>query len=130
MHQEQGKAGTVSSSSSQSTLTATDVGTKEIGHTESVCEDAEMSWLFMVADAVAIDQLSMDGAHSLVVDSGAHVLVCPKNCATHATLQALPECWRGFGSSIGKWQDARRGGVQRDGSARQSFHSENSLCYL
>ena len=49
----------------------------------------------MVADAVAINQLSMDGAHSLVVDSGAHVHVCPKSYATHATLQALPECWRG-----------------------------------
>ena len=32
--------GTASSRSSQSTLTATDVGTKEIGLIESVCEDA------------------------------------------------------------------------------------------
>ena len=70
MHQIQGKAGTAISSSSQSTLMATDVGTKVIGLIESVCEDAEVSWLFMVADAVAIKQLSMDGAHSLVVDSG------------------------------------------------------------
>ena len=50
----------------------------------------------MVADAVAINQLSMDGAHSLVVDSGASVHVCSKSYATHVTLQALPTCWRGF----------------------------------
>ena len=63
MHQVQGKAGTASSSSSQSTLTATDVGTKQIGLVESVCEDAEMGWLFMVAaDAVAINKLSMGTA--------------------------------------------------------------------
>ena len=48
----------------------------------------------MVADAVAITQLYMDGAHSLVVDSGANVHVCPKSYATHATLKALPACWR------------------------------------
>ena len=96
MHQVQGKAGTASSSSSQSTLSTTNVGTKEIGLIESVCEDAEMSWIFMVADAVAINQLSMDGAHSLVVDSGAYVHVCPKSCATHPTLEALPVCWRGL----------------------------------
>ena len=53
------------SSSSQSTLSATDVGTNEIGEfDESVFEDAEMSWIFVVADAVAINQLSMDDAHS------------------------------------------------------------------
>ena len=50
----------------------------------------------MVADAAAITQFSMDGAHSLVVDFGASVHVYPKSCATHATLQALPECWRGL----------------------------------
>ena len=55
-----------------------------------------MSWLFMVADSVAINQLSMDGALSQVVDSGAYVHVCPKSYATHATLQALLECWRGL----------------------------------
>ena len=59
-------------------------------------EDAEMSRIFRVADAVAINQLSMDGAHSLVVDSGANVPVCPKSYATHATLEALPACWRGL----------------------------------
>ena len=95
VHQIQGKAGTASSSSSQSTLMATDAGTKEIGLIESVHEDAEISWLFLVADAVTISQLSMDGAHSLV-DSGAHVHTCPESFATHATLQALPECWRGL----------------------------------
>ena len=68
MHQVHGKAGTSSSSSSQSTLSATDVGTKEIGLIESVCEDAKMTWILMVADAVAINQLSVDGSHSLVVD--------------------------------------------------------------
>ena len=50
----------------------------------------------MVADAVAINQLSMDGAHSLVVDSGAYVHVCPKSYATHATLEALPARWPGL----------------------------------
>ena len=59
-------------------------------------EDAEMSRIFRVADAVAINQLSMDGAHSLVVDSGGNVPVCPKSYATHATLEALPACWRGL----------------------------------
>ena len=42
--------------------TVADVGTKEIGLIESVCEDAELSWIFIFADAVAINQLSMDGA--------------------------------------------------------------------
>ena len=96
MHQVQGKAGTASSSSSQSTLSATDVGTKEIGLIESVCEDAEMSWILVVADAVAINQLSVDGSHSLVVDSGAHVHVCRESYATHAILEALPACWQGL----------------------------------
>ena len=50
----------------------------------------------MVTDSVAINQLFMDGSHSLVVDSGASVHVCPKSYATHATLWALPECWRGL----------------------------------
>ena len=96
VHQIQGKAVTASSSSSQSTLTAADASTKEIGLIESVCGDAEMSWLFMVADAVAINQLSMDGTHSLVAESRAYVHVCPKSYAIHATPQALPECWRGL----------------------------------
>ena len=96
VRQIQGTAGTANSSSSQSALSATDVGTKEIGLIESVFEDAEMSWIFMVDGAVAINQLSMDGAHSLVVDSGACVHVYPKSYATHVTLQALPTCWRGL----------------------------------
>ena len=96
VHQIQGKAGTASSSSSRSALVATDEGTKAIGLVESVCEGADMSWLLMVADAVAINQLSMDGVHSLVVYSGAFAHVCPKSYATHATLRALLECWRGF----------------------------------
>ena len=50
----------------------------------------------MVAVAVTINQLYMDVAHSLVVDSGANVHVCPKSYATHATLEALPACWRGL----------------------------------
>ena len=58
----------------------------------------------MIADAMSIYQLSMDGAHSLVVDSGAYVHVCPKIHAAHATLQSLPERWRGldFRSASGK----------------------------
>ena len=94
VYQIKGKAGTASLSSPSSTLMATDVGTKEIGLIESVCEDAEMSWLCMVADSVAIKQLSMDGAHSLVVDSRAFVYVCSTSCATHRDF-ALRECWRG-----------------------------------
>ena len=62
----------------------------EIGLIESVQEDSVMGWLFMIADAMSINQLSMDGAHSLVVDSGAYVHVCPKSYASHATLQSLP----------------------------------------
>ena len=127
MHQVQGKAGTASSSSSQSTLSATDVGTKEIGLIESVSEDAEVSRIFRVADVVAINQLSMDGAHSLVVDSGANVPVCPKSYATHATLEALPACWRGLDQDAQSLVNAR-GCVQR--AARQSVHCENLLCCL
>ena len=64
-------------------MSTNNVGAKEIGLIESVQEDSEMGWLFMVADSMTIEQLSMDGAHSLVVDSGAHVHVCPKSYATH-----------------------------------------------
>ena len=71
-------------------------GAKEVGLIESVQEDSEMGWLFMAADSMTIEQLSMDGAHSLVVDSRAHAHVYPKSCATHATLQSLPERWRGL----------------------------------
>ena len=70
---------------------ATNVGAKEMGLIESVSEDAEKSWLCMVTDSVAIYQFSMDGSHSVVVDSAASVHVCPKSYATHATLLALPE---------------------------------------
>ena len=96
VHQVQSGAATVSSSSSQASVSTNNVGAKEIGLIESVQEDSEMGWLFMIADAMSINQLSMDGAHSLVVDSGAYVHVCPKSCATHATLQSLPERWRGL----------------------------------
>ena len=96
VHQVQSGAATVSSSSSQASVSTNDEGAKEIGLIESVQEDSEMGWLFMVADSMTIEQLSMDGAHSLVVDSGAHVHVCPKSHATHATLQSLPERWRGL----------------------------------
>ena len=77
-------------------MSTNNVGAKEIGLIEAVQEDSEMGWLFMVADSMTIEQLFMDGAHSLVVDSGAHVHVCPKSYATHATLQALRERWRGL----------------------------------
>ena len=49
--------------------TTNDVGAKEIGLIESVQEEKEMGWSLMIADAMAINRLSMDGAHSLVVDS-------------------------------------------------------------
>ena len=104
-------------SSSQCTLSATDACTKEIRLIESVCEDAEMSWIFMVADAgsdQSVKRVSEELCHSR--DSG-------------STAGMLAR----FGSSISKWQDAQslgnaRGGVQRDGSARQSVHCENPLC--
>ena len=96
VHQVQSGAATVSSSSSQVSVSTNNVGAKEIGLIESVQEDSEMGWLFMIADSMTIEQLSMDGAHSLVVDSGAHVHVCPRSYATHATLQSLPERWRGL----------------------------------
>ena len=95
-----------------------------------MCEDSEMSWIFTVADAVAINKHCMEGAHSLVVHSGAYVHVCPKSFATHTTLEALPTCWRGLDlrSAIGKMPQSlgsARGGVQRDGSARKSVHCGN-----
>ena len=81
-------------SSSQSTG-VNDVGDKEIELIDSVQEEEEETgWIFMIAETVAINQLSMDGAYSLVVDSGASVLVCPRSYVTHALLQALPGCWR------------------------------------
>ena len=129
VHHVQSKAGTASSSSSQSTLSATDVGTNGIGLTKSVCEDAERSWIFVVADAAAINQLSMDDAHSLVVDSEAHVHVCPKSCATHATLQALPACWRGLdlrsasGKMLGVW--GMREVVRNEMDLHGKVHCEN-----
>ena len=64
MHQVQSGAATVSSSSSQASVSTNNVGAKEIGLIESVQEDSEMGWLFMIADAMSINQLSMDGAHS------------------------------------------------------------------
>ena len=94
--QIQSGAAAVSSNSSQASVSTNNVGAKEIGLIESVQEDSEMGWLFMIADAMTINQLSMDGAHSLVVDSGAYVHVCPKSYATHATLQPLPERRRGL----------------------------------
>ena len=90
VHQVQSGAAAVRSSSSQASVSTNNAGAKEIGLIESVQEDSEIGWLFMFADSMTIEQLSMDGAHSLVVDSGAHVHVCPKSYATHATLQSLP----------------------------------------
>ena len=61
----------------------------------SVCENSEMSRMFLkVADGKAMNQLSVDGAPSLVVDSEAYVHVRPKSYATHVTMRALPTCWR------------------------------------
>ena len=74
----------------------TDHGAKEIAFVEKVQEDAEKGWLFMIADAMTIKQLSMDGTHRLVVESGASVHVCPMSDASHAPLQSLPEHWRGL----------------------------------
>ena len=92
----QSGAATVRSSSSLASVSTNNVGAMENGLIESVQEDSEMGWLFMVADSMTIEQLSMDGAHSLVVDSGAHVHVCPKSYATRAALQSPPEHWRGL----------------------------------
>ena len=133
VHQIPGGAATVSSSSSQSTVMTNDVGARGVGHTESVQEDIEMGWLFMIADAVAINQLSMDGAQSLVVGSGA---ACVSQKFRHAgTFAITAGMLARNGSSISKWQDAQclgdaRGGFQRNGSAREDFHSEDPLCCL
>ena len=51
---------------------------KELGLLEFGSENAEKSWLGMVVGFAAIKQFS--------VDSVASVHVCPKSCATHATL--------------------------------------------
>ena len=101
----------------------------------AVQEDSEVGWLFMVADSMTIEQLSMDGARSLVVDSGAHVHLCPKSYATHATLQSLPERWRGLDPPTSEWQNAQglenaRSGLQRVGSAWEGLHCEDSVCCL
>ena len=91
MHQVQGKAGTANSRSSQSTLSDR-CSTKEMGLIESVCEDEEMNLIFMVADVVAINQLSMDGAH-MIVDSRVSVHVCPNklchSCDSASTADML-----------------------------------------
>ena len=80
---------------------------------------------------MAINQLSMDGAHSLVVDSEANVHVCPKSCVTHVTLQA--RCWRGLDlrSTCCKMLEVwvmREVMYNAMDFARRSVHSENSLC--
>ena len=80
----------------------------------------------MIADAVAIHQLSVNGAHSLFVDSGAVVHVRPKSYAAHAPLRSLPECRRGLclRSASGKMLkvlEYARGGLQRNGSAAERF---------
>ena len=54
----------------------------------SVCEDAEMRLDLYGRQCGAINQLSMDGAHSLVVDSGVYVHLCPKSCATGLDLRS------------------------------------------
>ena len=63
VHQVQSAAVTVSSSSSQASVSTNNVGAKEIGFIESVQEDSEMG---------------MDGAHSLVVDSGLTCVCVPR----------------------------------------------------
>ena len=57
----------------QFAVSTNNVCANEIVLIESVQEDSEMGWLFMVADAMTIEQLSMDGAHSL---EGAQGLTC------------------------------------------------------
>ena len=66
VHQVQSGAATVRSSNSQASVSTNNIGAKEIGLIESVQEDSEMGWLFMIADSMTIEQLSMDGAHNLV----------------------------------------------------------------
>ena len=68
------KAGTVSLSSSSSTLVATDVETKELRLIESGSENAEKSYLGVVF------------GFEPIMDSVTSVHVCPKSSATHATL--------------------------------------------
>ena len=124
VHQIQSRAGTISSSSSQSTVATNGVSAKEIGLIESVQEDEEMGWLFMIADAVAINQLSVYGAHSLVADSGAYVLCVPK-VVPLTPLQSLSGCWRGWDlrSASGKMLKVWRVRVV-------AFNSEDPICCL
>ena len=81
------KAGTVSLSSSSSTLVATDVDTKHLGVIESRSENAGKSWLCMVVGFVAINPFSMGSVTS--------VHVCPKSSAAHATLSLKVWSMRG-----------------------------------
>ena len=80
-----------SSSSSQSTVKKTNGGAKEVSFVEKVQENTEIGWLFMIAEVMTINQLTLEGSHSLVVDSGAYVHVCSKGYSSH-----LPERWRGL----------------------------------
>ena len=91
VHQIQSGAAsaTAGSCSSQITVTKTDDGAKEKEFDEKVQEDTERG-----RHDMTINQLSMDGTHSLVVDYCAYVHVCPKSYASHAPLQSLPEPWR------------------------------------
>ena len=75
---------TAGSSSSQISVTKTDDGTKETAFVEKVQEDTEMGWLFMIAGAMTTYQPSRNGAHSLVVDSG----------APHESRKWLSDSWR------------------------------------
>ena len=105
--QVRNNAGTVSLSSSSSTLVATDADTKELGLIESMSENAEQSWLGMFVGFVAINQFS--------VDSDFRACVSEKFCHPRDFVsQSLgyPRC-----------------GVQRDGSARRSVHKKSDAVH-
>ena len=126
VHQVHGKAGTASSSSSQSALSATDVVTKEIGLIESVCEDAEMRWIFMVADAVAINQLTA------WLSTQEPTCTCVRRAVP--LTRHWKHCWHAGEVWIFDQQVARCskfGECARwCGFARQSVHCENLFCCL
>ena len=136
MHQIQGRAATFSSSSSQSTVTTDDEGAKEIGLIESAQEDKEIGWLFVIADAVAINQLALHGRCSQLGCRlrGLRACVSQKLCHSRAFAITAGMPAR-IGSSISEWQDAQglvyaRDGFQWNGSAGEDFHSEDPLCCL
>ena len=118
VHQIQGKAGMVSPRSSQSTLTATDVGTEEIGLIESVCEDAEMS-----PEAAFVNCAGDD-------DAGAPKKRRKKECVSDflKTCRRFTKTHRGDGTKqVAKTQPLTRGPKTLFATAQLTILSQTSV---